>query len=280
MKSKLQDDELLKWDGLGLIPGPDEKEEDFQRRVEYCLKAKEHLFPEGEAVPSEAVEGGFAVVSRQFDFVPSWIPIVYSNFRLAPWHGGCAWIVQMEEGSPTTAFFQLRTRLKSGKPLLKLYTRDELVAHECVHVGRMMFEEPKYEEILAYSTSPNHWRRYWGPLVQTGGETICFMIVLLAILLLDIAFFFWGSGAALSQLMWLKAIPLLMAGLAVIRLVARQRIFRRCVNLVGFPVTCRLTDLEIERFSKLSLEEIRFYFERREGENLRCRLIKKKFFSS
>ena len=39
----LSDDKLLIYNEKGLIPGPEEKEEDFLLRAEYCLHLRERL---------------------------------------------------------------------------------------------------------------------------------------------------------------------------------------------------------------------------------------------
>ena len=100
--------------------------------------------------------------------------MIFSNERLAPWHGGCAWIFQFAEGLPTAALIQLRQVFSRQPTFLGIYHRDELLTHELVHVGRMKFEEPRFEELFAYETSTSAFRRWFGPLIQASwGDRFC-----------------------------------------------------------------------------------------------------------
>ena len=76
---------------------------------------------------------------------PTWTPLFFNNYQLAPWHGGCAWIFQLTENAPTAALLQLRAPFRHQPTYLNLYRRDELIAHELSHVGRMMYQEPQFE---------------------------------------------------------------------------------------------------------------------------------------
>ena len=144
----------------GLIPGPDETEEEFLERANYCLELKTSLPTPFENVSKEDLELGdscvkqaFSLTEKIYDIVPEWIPLFFSNYRLAPWHGGCAWIFQFSEETPCAAFFQLRRAFKQASHYLGIYDRNELIAHELTHASRMMFQEPRFEEIIAYQSA-------------------------------------------------------------------------------------------------------------------------------
>src|ERR1700722_15718294 len=155
----ISDAHLLELNSQGLIPGPDETEETFLSRAEYCLNLREKMSEKLQESPlsvfdkpssvEEYLAPALQLTERLYQFAPAWIPLFFSNYKLAPWHGGCAWIFQTEEGTETAAFLQLRKAFAQKKSYLKIYARDELIAHELCHVGRMCFEEPRFEEILA-----------------------------------------------------------------------------------------------------------------------------------
>lgn len=173
----------------GLIPGPHETPEEFERRAVYCLGLRETLaHAHGDVIPSDVMEKenappleeAWEITRPLYDFAPSWAPLFFSNHELAPWHGGCAWIFHMSQDAPMGALFQLRRAFKKRSTFLGIYERSVLLAHESVHVARMAFEEPKFEEILAYRTSESRFQKYIGPLPESSRETSVFSIGCLA----------------------------------------------------------------------------------------------------
>lgn len=272
---QLSDDKLLNYNKQGLIPGPCEEEQSFIERAEYCLHLHGKL---GARLPFPIEDEGHANIlmaaveetASLYDFAPKWVPIFFSNYQLTPWHGGCAWIFQMEENEPTSAFFQLRSVFKKSSKYLGIYDRNELIAHELVHVGRMMFEEPKFEEILAYKTSKNAFRRWCGPIVQSSTESIIFVCLLMPIIFFDLYFIFSDNSLWYWKMMWLKLLPLGLVLYAALRLFYRQLLFQKTLGnlsaILGAKalaeyVTVRLTDAEIENFSSWSINQIKHYIE-------------------
>lgn len=278
---QITDKELFQLNTLGLIPGPEESADAFFVRVQYCLNLKQTLAAQVAMTSLETEEGKkliqeAAPITRElYDIVPQWTPIVFSNQKLAPWHGGSAWIFQLTEDSPTASFLQLREAFAYKKRYLGLYDRAEVVAHELSHVGRMQFQEPKFEELLAYKTSRSWFRRYFGPIVESLWEIVVFIVLILLSLFID--FFLIASGAIYSGVALLKILPWVWLGIGLVRVCLRQRQFKRCLTkleeLSSNPnaVIYRLTDDEIIRFGKMTVEEIKEYF--RSDSSLRCRLI-------
>lgn len=288
------DQHLLHLNQLGLIPGPDETAEEFSLRANYCLTLKEHLSEEFKAHlgsvddnSMDKLSEGFNITASIYDLSPTWIPIFFNNYQLPPWHGGCAWIFQMTETSPTAALLQLRRSLYGSSKYLGIYHRDELVAHELVHVGRMKFEEPKFEEVLAYRTSSSAFRRWFGPMVQSSLESMLFVIILVLIVFIDLFLIYFYNYEAYLSAMWLKTIPISMVCLALIRLWVRQHRFNRCLDNIesslqnphkALHVLYRLSDREIISFSKMKIEEIRAYAAEQAKNSLRWKLILKAYF--
>jgi hypothetical protein len=139
----ISDEQLLHYNALGIIPGPEEAEETFIARALYCLNLKNLLEKEGGKILPFAVnktkfpykqlrgEESANLLAQFFDIDPQWVPIFMSNYHLAPWHGGCAWIFQLQGNTPKSAFLQLREESSIFSD------RQELIAHELAHVGRM-----------------------------------------------------------------------------------------------------------------------------------------------
>ncbi len=282
----LTDISLLELNSQGIIPGPNETEEAFCKRAEYCLSLREQIgeklkgelpFIENERPSDEFLQPALSETNQLFGSSPAWVPLFFSNYRLAPWHGGCAWIFQQSEETPTSAFLQLRRAFASSETYLGLYSRKELIAHELCHVGRMCFEEPRFEEILAYRTSPSLFRRWLGAIAQSSWETTAFFLILCLILAVD---FF------AVPMLWLKLLPLILVLAALFRLTKRQSEFSSCLARLeellhdksrALALIYRLTDREIVSFSKMAPDAIKATLEEKKGSTLRWRLIERAY---
>jgi hypothetical protein len=149
--------------------------------------------------------------------------IIYSSEKLWPWEAAATWID--ETGN---SYIQLRPELEKGHYLF--YTRDEILAHEAVHVARAKLKEPRFEEILAYQTSQNRFRKYWGPLLRSSPESLIF----LASILLGIIH---------------PSIPIITTIFYTTRLVYNQAIFQRALKKAPLSTLIPLTDAEIIRLA-------------------------------
>lgn len=278
----MKDEEIVKLNHLGLIPGPGEEEEAFKTRVNYCLHLTDQL-------PKELGEPNKTIISpslmEKYDFFAEWVPLYFSNDKLAPWHGGCAWIFQMNEESPTAALIQLRDSFRTSKKYLGLYDRDELLRHELVHVARMKYEEPKFEEVLAYDTSSSPLRRWFGGLIQSSRESMFFVLLLGMIVVFDLFLVATNRPEAYLIAFWLKLIPLGLLLLALVRVWKKRRIYSSCVSNLSKinkekaeAIAFRLTDEEIKLFSAWTPEKIKEYAETKAKEELRWRFIKVIYF--
>src|SRR5438128_8754164 len=96
----ITDSYLMTCNKMGLIPGPEEYEEDFLKRIDYCLHLKDKMASEDnlelpsemQTIPKDLADEMSKITLPLFDIAPNWIPVIYSNQKLTPWHGGCAWI--------------------------------------------------------------------------------------------------------------------------------------------------------------------------------------------
>lgn len=276
------DAELLEWNRRGLIPGPDESEDTYLERVNHCLHLREklQLDPDFVQATTDEVLKQPLVQSRCFyDSAPDWIPIVFGNKHLAPWHGGCAWIFQMQENGPLGAFIQLRKAFLKAKRYLGLYRRDELMTHELAHVGRMAFEEPVYEEILSYQSSDSWLAKNFGAILESSVESMIFVLTLALILAIDIVTLFYDQP---SPAFWMFLLPIGMVCYGTWRLWRKKRRFAKCKFLFHQAlqdpqkvqgVIYRLTDKEINAFSQMNLQQMLTYVKDQKERSLRWRVI-------
>lgn len=286
---QINDSELLRLNAIGLIPGPGESSDSFRERAEYCVGLKQrfreefgHEFPfvEEEIASMDQLRETFPQTHHWMDISPDWIPLFFNNAKLAPWHGGCAWIFQMSEESPTAALLQLRKRFRETKS--GFYSREEVMTHELSHVGRMLFEEPKFEELLAYRSSPSRIRRWLGPLVQSSWESMLFVVVCVLVMVIDAASLGIGGKASMRVMIGSKFLLLGMISWALFRLWRKHRLFDRALHKLRMflskekanAVIYRLTDEEIQSFASMSVPEIQEY----DGKDLRWRLIRTAYY--
>lgn len=287
--------EFTEYNRMGLIPGPQETEEAFRKRASYCLDLKKQIpqmlahlpFVSDDMNEADEILNKSCEKAKQiYDIYPSWVPLFFSNYKLPFWQGGCAWIFQQKQDSPTAAFFQLRQAFRKSKKYLGIYDRDEIIIHELSHVGRMKFEEPKFEEILAYRSSKSCFRRFFGPIVQSSYESTIFVLLLLLVVATD--FFALLNGykdpSHLSLIGRLVIVGLLCY--ALVRLYWRQKQFKTClrnlrrINIqAADAVIYRLTDKEIMIFAGLESDAIRRYAEEQKTQSLRWKIIDETYFN-
>lgn len=246
----MTDDELISYNKMGFIPGEKEDEETFLKRIQFNLSLENSFGSNPELVRQLK-----ATHLKSFDLKIDWTPIFYGNQKLSPWQGGCAWIFQTEKEGPLGAVIQLREAFhKKGRYFgLKV---EEILEHELIHVGRMAFDEPKYEEFLAYDTSSSKFRRFWGPLFQSSWESLLFIFLLLIPLLFDLTLLYQGDSDQLKRSILIKLLPLGFLGFLFMRLLIRRRKFEKARQRLidrfgekGEAILYRLTDREIESVS-------------------------------
>jgi len=140
----------------GFIQAPTESAECFKKRKKYCLKQKPEI-----SHPKY-----------------SWLPITYSDDKLSFFEGGATWIEEVEPGVFIPSI-QLR-RCFLEKNSYMGYSKKEILDHETVHALRAAFDDDRFEEIVAYSTSPNFLRRYFGPMFRSTRSGYIFIGLTLA----------------------------------------------------------------------------------------------------
>lgn len=246
----------------GFIIGPNETEENFLKRIAICTSSfPEEYFP----ISSPTVfnkDQVRSLLTRNIKYqnqkyasllaVFSWLPIFLSNYKLPFWIGGAVWICSKTD--VVIPILQLREHFV--KPRRRtLYLPEEICIHEALHAIRTSFEEPKFEELLAYSTSPNFIHKWFGPLFETSWESTLFLIFLVL-----------GSLGALF--FYISTIPFLVYLLfLIVRLYSRHNAMYGCTKNLEklfpqveiFSMIIHLTDREILKFSRMSQNEISSY---------------------
>lgn len=225
------DKELLRLNEEGFIPGPGENESTFLERVEK-MKAR----AEKNTLPPSQLEWIYLYLKEIFDFKPKYLQVTFSNKGLTPWQGGATWI---EEGNVVS--LQLNKRFAKGSFLG--YAKEEIIAHEAIHVARAAFQETRFEEFFAYYTSEKKWRKVLGPIVRRPWEVWPLL-------------FFFCVGAfvplfSVGALLWVF--------LGFTRLILGHFTLRRASNALlkvvkdkktARAILFRLTDKEISLFAK------------------------------
>lgn len=229
----MTDSELLQLDQMGFIPGPGESEEVFLSRV----RSAQEQYKKGNWIPEAHWDWVREYLYELFNVKPLYICAFYSNQGLTPWQGGASWI----EGRKLKSI-QLREAIKSGS-FLKVYRREEILAHEAVHGMRCAFNEDRSEEFFAYMTSEIKWRRVLGPIIQRPWEVWPFLFFMIGSM-------FWPF-LHLCSAFW--------AGLGFSRLIRQHRRLKKAADQIQKitgdarrtrAILFRLTDEEIECFSK------------------------------
>lgn len=280
-------EEILIYNKQGLFPGPNESDEDFMKRVSYCLNLRKNLSialkeQETEEKSKEILAEAYPITLPLYGIAPAWVPLYFSNEKLAPWHGGCAWIFQMTEESPTAAFFQLRKAWYASSYYLGIYSRKEFLAHEISHIGRMVYQEPRFEELLAYRTSTTSLRRWLGPIVRNARESLLFVLFVLAAIV-SLFFAFYSNNQLFYEMaLWLQVIILSLVTFGLYRVWQDQRTFSRCCERLQElvrekeqvnAVVYRLTDKEIADFADMDSKAILQYAVEQSQKSLRWQVI-------
>lgn len=140
---------LIKKSSKGLIPGPNESYSCFMQRCDRLEKKTDST-----SIP---------LLPTQFDCSPHWVTIKTEKHNLCFWHGAYTEITYDKEEKILDCQIFIPDLCW---PFTKIYSKEEILHHELAHVGRIAFEEPLFEEILAYHTSGSSYRRWLGPFMH------------------------------------------------------------------------------------------------------------------
>lgn len=188
-----------------------------------------------------------ARVRELFDVSPDGVRVTWGRKGLMPWEGAATWIEEGQEGR--TCSIQINTSWAS-----RLYPQEELIAHEMVHALRCTLDENRFEEILAYRTSKNRFRRYFGPLFSQPRESTIFVLLLVGSWLLALLQLFFDLSLG-GNLIFL--LPLGSLAWSLGRLIRSQSLFSAALRNLeqrypgkGLSSALYLTDAEIALFAR------------------------------
>lgn len=258
----MKDEDLRLLNHLGFIPGPDESEDTFLRRVHETKQAFLKLGERG--IPESHWTYVGAALKKLFDFSPQCLPAFYSNRSLAPWQAAAAWV---ENGQVIA--IQLKKALSKGS-FLGLYDRDEILGHEAVHAARSAFPKDPWDEFFAYMTSRKRWRKVLGPIFRRPWEVWpLFMFSLLGALDPN-AFFFTAIWIFLG-------FSRLIYSHWILRKACQTLKKRKYADSVIRAILVRLTDAEIRKLAK-GIDIFKTSLDKE--ENLRWRLLRLEYLTS
>ncbi len=259
----MTNDELDRLREKGFIAAEHENEEEFKKRIAFCESLTANFTSDPSL--SQRLAEGIAHLYPLYGIAPRWIPLFYSNKGLPPWQAGCAWIFETEKGGPSGATIQLRKKFYRSSTYFSLPLR-ELIAHELSHVGRLAFNEPKYEEFFAYETATTSFRKRYGPLFQSAYESLFLLLLFFIPLLFSLYALFTYTTLEPLRMLSLQLLPLAYIFFLLYRLARRRASFTATrsklqslySNEAG-PIFYMLTDSEIESFPKMEEKEIDEY---------------------
>ncbi len=167
-------DESIELYTLGLLPGPLETEEEFLQRARENTEHSAEFLAFIEESFSMHRENFFTWrdfystkrVQALYDINPTWALIVASSKEQSFWEGACTYIYEAPGSGELTGLIQIRAQLLKKKSFLSLYSRDEILDHELIHLCRMAYPDSRFEEFFAYQSSRSKLRRLLGPLCQ------------------------------------------------------------------------------------------------------------------
>lgn len=269
----------------GFIPGPEEKVEDFFKRVKLTkelYKEREDFFKKisknppfnmKEYVKKPDLNWAKSSLLNLFDISINNFSFYFSNENLFFFQGAATWILDIENIS--LPILQVRKNFKRGA-YLGIYDLSDILTHESCHIARAAFDEPVFEEVFAYMSSTNIIRKIFGPIIKSSKEVMFFFLFLF--------FSFISQFFSILEKLgyFFSIISFLMLSFALFRLFHKKWIFRKCFKKLfsilkdkkkSLAVMFRLKDSEIKKFSKLKKEEIENFVKKEKKKTLRWKMI-------
>ncbi|NDE83045.1 MAG: hypothetical protein EB051_05485 [Chlamydiia bacterium] len=203
------------------------------------------------------------------------IPVIFEKKGLSFWEGGVLWIDNIS--GLAIPLIQIRENFLKGSYLF--YNIEEVVAHEILHASRIAYDEPQYEEILAYHTSPQSLRKYIGPLFPTVRDTYIFIGLFTLGLVLELIALLLGT---LNQIPFF-CLPVFWILLLGTRLYVKQKRFITALShlekvlprpLEALSVIAKLKDKEIDALAGIACCQVVDFLEKQSDSELRMRMLK------
>jgi len=283
------DEKLLSYNQRGLIPGPNETNEQYYQRVDFCEKFfldpasffSDCSFSLKDRVVRQDLDWVYAKLLKTYDIAPDYLVAFYSDKDLYFFQGACTWVFDYKKHS--LAVVQLRKKLKKKKYFF--YDREEILTHEMAHLARMAFDE-KSEEMFAYLLSSSVFRRAFGALVHDEKEVIFFFILFFVSIFSFVFSSYFSFLTSVFNIFSFATFGYLSLGLY--RLFKQKRVLKKAAHkllkVVKFQrsvraVLFRMSDKEILQFTKMSPQQIVEFVHKQKTQSLRWRMIFLAYFS-
>lgn len=252
------DKDLINLNKHGIFAGPYEEKYSFLMRVD-------QLYQHAPIYPTVFPR----VLSELYDINPDHLEVIFTNEGLDVWEAGCTWILENK------LTIQLRKSLKTSNYWLGMYSRDEILSHEAVHAVRAKFQDPLFEEILAYQTSFRWWRRWLGPLFQSSNEAYFFLFCMLASTGLILYTPFLGGVCAFLAPLYFGT----RLGILHYYFLKAKKKIRKMIGVPPLWVLLRFTDYEIRMFATQPIPVLEKYVHKQRQNNIRWQQIYLAYFS-
>lgn len=253
----IDDAKLIEYNSYGFIPGPQEKTSIFLKRV-------------GLLQTGHSCHVGLSLVKSLFGVYPSWV-MVKSADQLYFWEAAATYI-KADQGIFTPIIYM------KEKTISFWCSQEEILAHELVHATRIAFREFFFEEILAYQTSSNWFRRYFGPIFFRPIEAIIFLFLLVTVWICQLGYVFLFDIVP-NFCIW---IPFMLIGLLTVKLIIAQSIFSLCIRKLrkflerpeeALKFALRLSDKEILCFALKPINKMQKYILKAQKGSLRWHML-------
>lgn len=262
----------------GIIPGPSESKEQFVKRVDILKKDP------SEFIKGKRCEKWNPDFTKELGAIPRWLSLSYSKRGLSLWQGAALWIFETPDHHKVP-LIQLREGFKKGKFLF--YSQHEVLLHETLHAIRASFNEPRFEEILAYYHSPSKWRRFLGPLFRKPSHALFFVGCIFTTFIVQASSLFFLSLSFLPYIKFVTLVPIVDLTIRSAILIKDHRTLKKALKKLSkifpnqnnlFPLLIRLKDSEIQKFAIEPVEKTLEYIEKKKAESsLRWRQILAQF---
>lgn len=246
----------------GLLPGPEESKEEYLSRIQAQEINKNFLFS----------KKNLQILHDLYGYIPDWFQVCEPKGKIRFWEG---------------AITEIQPDKHQATIYIKLFQKgaNEQLCHELVHLGRMAYEEPVFEEFFAYATSSSKLRKYLGPVFRNRKEVYIFLGMIFFSSFSDI---YWVLSSSLWSCYLFYWIKFLLGGyvfLGLTRLTYNWYVFRKCHQKLAkffsssqkaMQFMYRLRDKEIHKLSKeqlITLQSFDFF----RDNSMRWQMLSKVF---
>lgn len=293
----ISEEVLLKLNKEGFIPGPQESENDFLKRIELSKKLienpklffnehkQENIFELDDKVLKPRWNWTRAHLLNLFDVSCHDLALYYSDKGLNFFQAAATWILPINKNIKIP-ILQFRKVLQK-KPYLFIYTLDEILAHEAVHSIRVAFNENKTEEIFSYMTATSYFRKIFGPIVRNNKEVMIFLSLIGGYFFSQMFWFTFSLSFFSFAAIFFGFATLSISLYGLIRLFFVRRVlnksFRKLKKVLkskklARAVLFRLTDMEIYQISRMKKEKICEFFKKSKDLSIRFKMIYLAYF--